>query len=222
VGAATGAGVGAAVLLGGCGSDRARHADETKPDVVADDGGFELREEFIPHLQAIASEYRSQYLPVHPAMRVAPTDCRAPVMQPSTSAASEGTAHGRKMYYLFASDARAFFTLAAEPEANVDAPLGLTLVKETWLVGGTASVAGEGLPPGIRGDLFIMTRMDEGTPGTDGGWMYATVKPTSLEVTAAGALGACIRCHEDAPHDRLFVTSTEEARSRLKAWGSGR
>jgi hypothetical protein len=52
--------------------------------------------------------------------------------------------------------------------------------------------------------LFIMLKLEPGTPGTDEGWVYGTVTPDGKRVTAAGRLESCMGCHQDAPHDRLF------------------
>jgi hypothetical protein len=48
-----------------------------------------------------------------------------------------------------------------------------------------------------------MFKLDRATPDTDDGWVYATILPDG-RVTAAGLVGSCQRCHEDAAHDRLF------------------
>jgi hypothetical protein len=55
-----------------------------------------------------------------------------------------------------------------------------------------------------KGPLFIMFKLDPQTPGTDEGWVYGTVTPDGKEVTSAGRVEACMRCHQKAPHDRLF------------------
>lgn len=56
---------------------------------------------------------------------------------------------------------------------------------------------------GLAG-LFIMTKLDPGTPGTDAGWIYATVAADLKTVTDVGRVANCMKCHQDAPHDRLF------------------
>jgi hypothetical protein len=52
--------------------------------------------------------------------------------------------------------------------------------------------------------LFIMYKLDPKTPGTDEGWVYGTVTADGKQVTSAGRVAACMKCHQDAPHDRLF------------------
>jgi hypothetical protein len=55
-----------------------------------------------------------------------------------------------------------------------------------------------------QADLFIMMKLDPKTPGTDTGWVYATVTPDGKKVTSAGALASCMKCHREAKSDRLF------------------
>ena len=55
-----------------------------------------------------------------------------------------------------------------------------------------------------KGPLFIMFKMDPQTTGTDEGWVYGTVTPDGKQVTSAGRVESCMKCHQDAPHDRLF------------------
>ena len=57
---------------------------------------------------------------------------------------------------------------------------------------------------GRKAALFIMFRLEAGTPGTDEGWVYGTVSGDGQTVTAAGRLSSCMHCHQQAPHDRLF------------------
>ena len=48
---------------------------------------------------------------------------------------------------------------------------------------------------------------DEARPedrGTDAGWVYGTVSADGKTVTAAGKVESCMKCHQDAKHDRLF------------------
>jgi hypothetical protein len=55
-----------------------------------------------------------------------------------------------------------------------------------------------------QADLFIMMKLDPKSPGTDDGWVYATVTPDGKKVTAAGKIESCMKCHQDAKRDRLF------------------
>jgi hypothetical protein len=55
-----------------------------------------------------------------------------------------------------------------------------------------------------QADLFIMFKVEPETPGTDAGWVYGTVTADGKRVTSSGRVAACMRCHQEAPHDRLF------------------
>lgn len=56
-----------------------------------------------------------------------------------------------------------------------------------------------------RGPLFIMVKAaGDDAPDTDQGWIYGTVTPDGAQVTAAGRIPSCMKCHAEAPHDRLF------------------
>ena len=58
-----------------------------------------------------------------------------------------------------------------------------------------------------QGDLFLMIKFDPKTEGTDAGWVYGTVTADGKKVTSAGKVESCMKCHHDAPHDRLFGLS---------------
>lgn len=55
-----------------------------------------------------------------------------------------------------------------------------------------------------KAELFIMFKMDPKTPGTDQGWVYATMTSDGKKVLSAGLLKSCMKCHCDAPNDRVF------------------
>ena len=55
-----------------------------------------------------------------------------------------------------------------------------------------------------QGDLFIMLKLNPKTEGTDVGWVYGTVTPDGKQVTSAGKVESCMKCHQEAKHDRLF------------------
>jgi len=54
-----------------------------------------------------------------------------------------------------------------------------------------------------KGDLYIMFQLDAKTPGTDDGWVYATVTADGKTVTSAGRVASCMKCHETKTN-RLF------------------
>ena len=54
-----------------------------------------------------------------------------------------------------------------------------------------------------------MFKLDPQTPDTDEGWVYGTVTPDGKKVTSAGKVESCMKCHQRAPHDRLFGLPTD-------------
>jgi hypothetical protein len=53
--------------------------------------------------------------------------------------------------------------------------------------------------------LFIMAKLAKTEkPGTDAGWIYATISPDLKEVTAFGRIDSCMECHTKTTRDRLF------------------
>ena len=156
----------------------------------------------------------------------APTDCADPstvelaVASKVRVSNAAGAPHGEKLYFLWASDRTAY--LERRPIAK-----GFTIVKESFrAVPGrppaNAPPPGAGLgapaPAPVRSiqrggawfevgepaGLFVMTKVAAGAAdGTDVGWIYGTIDPSG-RVTSAGRVASCMRCHEDAAHDRLF------------------
>lgn len=49
-----------------------------------------------------------------------------------------------------------------------------------------------------------MMKLDPKTPGTDDGWVYATLAADGRTVTAAGRIESCMKCHRETKTDRLF------------------
>jgi hypothetical protein len=66
-----------------------------------------------------------------------------------------------------------------------------------------AQRGGEGWMPGDRAGLFLMLRTARATPGTDEGWVYATVQADGA-VSAYGQIPSCVACHRRAGPDRMF------------------
>ncbi len=58
--------------------------------------------------------------------------------------------------------------------------------------------------PGERYGLFMMLKFDPEMPGTDQGWLYATLSADGTEVTSSGRVESCMGCHEEAEQDRVF------------------
>jgi hypothetical protein len=185
----------------------------------AADGPFHAR------LLEVARSY-APFGRVDDEARWAPYLCRLPnPAQARFSASKESDTHGLKLYSLFAKDRFAYVRLADKAQ-----PVGQVMVKESWL---PQEVKDEGqavrptsrpvkgglhrdtfLPYARRdgrlyhaarqADLFIMFKTDPATPGTDQGWVYGTVTADAKKVTSAGRVESCMKCHQKAPHDRLF------------------
>jgi hypothetical protein len=149
---------------------------------------------FEDRLLEIAQTYKSYRL-VADKGRWAPVYCRAP--DPYLSRGDPAT-HGQKLYWLYVKDVPADGERGYLPQSG-PVPVGQVLVKEAW-------VPEQGEPPKAKekAGLFIMFKLDPGTPDTDEGWVYGTVTADGKTVTSAGRVGSCMACHKKAPHDRLF------------------
>jgi hypothetical protein len=122
--------------------------------------------------------------------------------------------HGKKIYYLFVSDFQDYDAWGRDTPA----PVGQTLVKESWVseevpkevpeeereVGLVRDNEGRSYRAARKAGLFIMTKLDPATPGTDSGWVYGIVTADRSTVTSAGKVPSCVACHEKAPRDRVF------------------
>lgn len=62
---------------------------------------------------------------------------------------------------------------------------------------------GEEWVPGDFVGLYLMLRTARETPGTDEGWVYATVQADGA-VSAYGQIPSCVACHRRAGPDRMF------------------
>ncbi len=66
--------------------------------------------------------------------------------------------------------------------------------------------------------LFIMAKLSETEkPGTDAGWIYATISANLKEVTAFGRIDSCMDCHTKTKHDRLFGPKWLQERDARKS-----
>lgn len=148
-----------------------------------------------PRVENAAREY-AEYGKVDDEVRWAPHLCRQPSPPHLRASASHDSGtHGRKLYYLFAKDRKAYVR-----ENSRKQPVGQVIVKESWVpaAGSTPEkpVAGE------KGPLFLMVKT--GDPDSDAGWIYATATPDGSTITAAGKIASCMECHQRAKVDRLF------------------
>lgn len=170
---------------------------------------------FTSLLREIARDYR-KFVAVTGQPAVAPTDCRLPAPNVKRSGAAAATAHGDKLYLLFArfAEGREYV------QPGVPAQVGQTLVKESWQcvegepAGATESSRRYVATPVLReggkvfhaGDaagLFVMHKLAADTKDTDRGWVYGTIDRDGV-VTSAGRVASCMRCHEGATEDRRF------------------
>ncbi len=98
-------------------------------------------------------------------------------------------------------------TLRGKPEdAAPDAPD----VKQVIEIVPYARHNGKLYHAGRKYGLFIMFKLDPKTPGTDNGWVYGTVSADCKAVRSVGRLESCMKCHQDAPYDRLFGTREKQ------------
>ncbi len=66
-------------------------------------------------------------------------------------------------------------------------------------------VNGEFFRAGEFQGLFMMMQVGPpGTPGTDEGWVYASVAADRQTIHEVGLIESCVECHRSAPHGRLF------------------
>lgn len=163
-------------------------------------------------LREVAARYR-RFSPVYRVAKWAPTMCAPPPPVPRLSRATGGGAHARKLYYLFAGSLRVY--QAARSGSGGAQPVGQVLVKESWVprrVEGSAHAAHPALVkrghdaylPGSKGPLFVMLKLEPATPETDQGWVYGTLTPDGRKVTSVGRVEACMACHRQGTHDRVF------------------
>jgi len=166
-----------------------------------------LEPRFVAAVQRAATEYTA-WGRVDDELRAAPIPCAAagPPPAPIRLSAAESGPHGRKLFYLSASDRDRYL------RARTFEP-GFTVVKESYkavAIGSgepatAAEVAADGkrYTRGPRSDLFVMTKLAD-RDGTDEGWIYGTVAVDG-KVTGAGLIASCMECHDqNASHERLF------------------
>jgi hypothetical protein len=172
----------------------------------------ELDARFVAAVRTAAAAYPA-WGRVDEGLRAAPIPCAAGSISPAPSpirmsAAGSGP-HGRKLYYLSASDRDLYLDGAAFPA-------GFAVVKESFAAvpvdpprPGEYSmkqnlvVDGQWFTRGERRDLFVMTKLADPS-GTDAGWIYGTVAVDGT-VTGAGRIASCMACHDhDASRERLF------------------
>lgn len=140
-------------------------------------------------IQEIAKTYASLGK-VDDEVRVSPMLCRAPVKGELRASESH---EGKKVYYLYAKDRDAYL-------AN-EAAKGQFVVKESFEASPQCRTGR--LVAGKKTGLFIMLRVGDDDPAADAGWVYATTTAEG-EITKAGNIASCVRCHKLAKNERLF------------------
>src|SRR3954464_10300039 len=194
-------------------------------------------EPFHPRLLEIAKNYTT-YRRVDERLLTTEILCVAPgppVAYVSVSASKDNATHGRKLYNLFAKDRKAYLDVASRKQPVDQVLVKESWVCEEVKDDGKPlesmprlkldSIPGRPAPtisfvPYVRkdghlyhaarqADLFILFKTDPATSGTDHGWVYGTVTADGKKVTSAGLVESCMKCHEKAPHDRLFGLAKE-------------
>lgn len=159
----------------------------------------------VARIEAAADAY-VRYEKVAPDLHIAPTLCAAP--RPSKpqfltrSASADDWSHGKKLYYLFASDADAYRRDGGNP--GTKQPDHQVIVKEAYVAeeapfDANEEMVGEGAKfwkKGARASLFVMTRHE-------GKWEFGTVSPTGEIAVDGTATAGCHDCHDKKP-DGLF------------------
>lgn len=189
----------------------------------------EISDAAISQVRAAIREYQT-WQRVSDLAHWAPTLCSIPsLIGAQLSDSKDERTHGKKLYFLFARDASAYWAVGT-PESAQQPPNGQSIVKESWThtrvpgppkrIDLNARVADQNafreFPPEFalldgqwhRTDkpagLFIMTYLGEDNPNTDAGWIYATTNPSGDQINSIGLIESCMGCHTKAPHGRLF------------------
>ena len=199
------------VALAGCNSDL--RAAPTKPEPAPS----QVDARFVTAIRAAAKPYQT-WGRVDERPNIAPMMCDMPRPEHYGSkgqvrmSEAEESPHGKKLYYLWASDRAAYlktevaagFTIVKESFAAVPSKRAANPPPEKMLespLHDTVELAGKRLTTGAAKGLYVMTKV--GGEGTDDGWIYGTITSAGV-VTSAGRVATCMGCHEDAPHGRLF------------------
>jgi len=206
-------GLAACSLLGGCGPNngdapRANGADRS-------DANANARVE--ADIKNVAANYRS-WVRVSDGPQWAPERCAPPTVSkgPRFSDSKDQDTHGRKLYDLFCNQHTFYYGVRRTAPSPAATPIGFAIVKEAHQPHEVAPASAPSATPEIairdgkafeRGpmtSLFVMTKYAPDTPGTDQGWIYATLDATGKEVTSIGVIASCVECHREAKSDRLF------------------
>lgn len=128
------------------------------------------------------------------ALAILPKDFRARYSKLSSARfVSAGHASGRFEVEVYANDS----AREAFPRQSGTFPVGAVLVKEHW-------ERGPGRTANQPGPLMAMEKMASGFDAEHGDWRYVVVGPSG-EVLEDGKPDGCVLCHDDAPHDHVFL-----------------
>lgn len=170
--------------------------------------------------------------------RMAPEDCGiSPPVGAQMSESDDAPSHGRKLYYLYARHSEDYTWLGFEiPPGSPKTvqPPGQTLIKESFEAVPTSAPAktdngdlftheypvdhallnGQWYRTGEPKGLFVMMYLQADAPETDAGWIYANVEPSGEKVIEIGRIESCMKCHQRAPHGRLFGMPRSRSRAQ--------
>jgi hypothetical protein len=178
-------------------------------------------------LLEIAAKYKT-YTKVDGRLRFAPAFCRPPDPpgpEYRLSRSEDEDTHGRKLYTLYAlkrEPGPGSYVRQTKPNDALEPVTGQVVVKESWhcaalrpnekwpasAVAATGS-DGQSYRKTDQGPLFVMYQTDPQDPHADAGWVYGTLTPDGQTVTGVGRLENCMKCHQKAPHGRLFGLPVE-------------
>jgi hypothetical protein len=234
--------VGAAVVVGGCFERTLEEASPpaaNSPEATAfHDRLLQIAREYESYGRVDDAPRLVNFacgVPIQPRQPGQPPDPAGSRLR--MSAGGKGAPHARKLYYMFAKQSWACRGAAGLLCSYVSfpgttSPVGQAIVKESWVpeeVSPESNSPGKtqkGVPHQVveqngrsyraarKGELFIMYKLDPSTPGTDNGWVYGTVSADGKQILASGRIESCMKCHQDAPHDRLFGLPEEQAQAR--------
>ena len=126
-----------------------------------------------------------------------PADYKKSMLQIGTGRfVSRGHAAGRFDVELYANDAGK----SAYASASGEFPVGAKFVTAHFEKANAPTPADE--PPG---PLFMMEKMPKGFDPAHGDWRYVALSSTGALVQE-GKIESCAGCHDDAPHDHVFVS----------------
>ncbi len=195
-------------------------------------------------LRKIAQGYKKYSRVSDDRVGWAPESCIGPP-PPSVkeTAAPQGSPHGRKLYFLYARDEKAYLEMSGNhwrPRiTSYMNPVGQIVVKEAFVPVTAESErarytelenvmdrrnhdsaeareyeryteddAGKLHKAGDLSGLFVMLKLDPRTPGTDQGWVYATLDKDLTTITSLGVIESCMNCHKQTNRDRLYGKRT--------------